>query len=75
MPAVAADDGAASSPRLDAEARQLAERRRAAERDADVRMEAFNKQLMDMIRQGREALGTSVDVEMDMSGGWEDDEI
>ena len=75
VPAVAADDGAASSPRLDAEARQLAERRRAAERDADVRMEAFNKQLMDMIRQGREALGTSVDVEMDMSGGWEDDEI
>ncbi|KAK1768133.1 hypothetical protein QBC33DRAFT_449748 [Phialemonium atrogriseum] len=74
--AAGAEDGAAAvdSPRLDAEARQLAQRKIAAERDADVRMEAFNKRLMAMIRQGKEALGTTVEVEMDCGGGWEDEE-
>ncbi|UKZ56850.1 hypothetical protein TrVGV298_010694 [Trichoderma virens] len=57
-----------ASPRLDAEARKLAVRRQMEERDADERMSAFNKQLQDMIRQGREALGTTVEVEP----GWED---
>lgn len=57
-----------ASPRLDAEAKHLAVRRQLEERDADVRMSAFNKQLQDMIRQGKEALGTTVEVD----GGWED---
>ena len=74
--------GEGSSPsRLDAEARQLAQRRVAAERDADAKVDAFNARLLSMIRQGREALGTRVDVEMDATGGggggrggWEDDD-
>lgn len=57
-----------SSPRLDAEARKLAARRQMEERDNDERMSAFNKQLQDMIRQGREALGTTIEVD----GSWED---
>lgn len=70
-----AASGADASPRLDAEAKHLAQRKVAAERDADARMEAFNKRLMDMIRQGKEALGTTVEVEMeDGGGGWEDEE-
>ncbi|KAL2129766.1 hypothetical protein VTI74DRAFT_7318 [Chaetomium olivicolor] len=77
----------ATSPRLDAEARQLAQRKLAAERDADARVDAFNARLLSMIRQGREALGTKVevdmldDVELDFKsggggggGGWEDDD-
>lgn len=51
-------------------------------------MDAFNARLLSMIRQGREALGTRVEVEMDEGGmgmggmdfgdgngggGWEDD--
>ncbi|KAL1864160.1 hypothetical protein VTK73DRAFT_6138 [Phialemonium thermophilum] len=63
-----------ASPRLDAEAKRLAQRQLAAERAADARMEALNKQLMDMIRQGREALGTTVEVEMDSVGDWEEEE-
>jgi hypothetical protein len=76
---------AAASPRLDAEARQLAKQRLAAERDADARVDAFNARLLSMIRQGREALGTKVEVEMvdefgaaggggGFGGGWEDDD-
>ncbi|PFH59953.1 hypothetical protein XA68_11662 [Ophiocordyceps unilateralis] len=63
-------DEVESSPRLNAEAKKLAARRKMEERDADVRIEAFNKQLQAMIRQGREALGTTIEVE----GGWEDDD-
>ncbi|KAK4074591.1 uncharacterized protein Triagg1_5187 [Trichoderma aggressivum f. europaeum] len=58
----------ASPSRLDAEARKLAARRQMEERDNDERMSAFNKQLQDMIRQGREALGTTIEVD----GSWED---
>ncbi|KAI5459752.1 hypothetical protein BGZ63DRAFT_359227 [Mariannaea sp. PMI_226] len=61
---------AEQSPRLDAEAKHLAARRKMEERDTDVRISAFNKQLQDMIRQGREALGTTIEVE----GNWEDDD-
>lgn len=57
------------SPRLTTEAKHLAARRKMEERDADVRINAFNKQLQDMIRQGREALGTTIEVE----GNWDDD--
>ncbi|KOS20446.1 hypothetical protein ESCO_005380 [Escovopsis weberi] len=53
-----------SASRLDAEARQLATQRKLEEREADVRMSAFNKRLQDMIRQGQEALGTTVEVDM-----------
>ncbi|OAA38835.1 hypothetical protein NOR_06488 [Metarhizium rileyi] len=60
-----------NSPRLDAEARHLAARRNREERDTDVRIAAFNKQLQDMIRQGKEALGTTVEVDGE-DGGWED---
>jgi hypothetical protein len=71
------EDGAKKqSPRLDEEARRLASKRRHDERAADIRMTALNRQLQDMIRQGKEALGTTVDVEMDggKGGSWEDDE-
>lgn len=61
-----------ASPRLNAEAKQLAARRKMEERDADVRIEGFNKRLQDMIRQGKEALGTSVEI-AGGDGGWEDD--
>ncbi|GJN80378.1 hypothetical protein VFPFJ_01464 [Purpureocillium lilacinum] len=62
-----------ASPRLDAEAKKLATRRKMEERDADVRIAAFNKRLQDMIRQGKEALGTTVEVDGG-DGGWEDDD-
>ncbi|KAK4044076.1 hypothetical protein C8A01DRAFT_31673 [Parachaetomium inaequale] len=85
----AGDIQQATSPRLDAEARHLAQRKLAAERDADAKVDAFNARLLSMIRQGREALGTRVEVEMDEGmgmgmgmefgggggmGGWEDDD-
>lgn len=64
------------SPRLDAEARKLAARRKRDDDDTDYRIEAFNKQLQDMIRQGKEALGTTIEVENGEAeggeGGWED---
>lgn len=60
-----------ASPRLDAEARRLTSRRQMEERNADARMAAFNKQLQDMIRQGREALGSTIDVDIG-DAGWED---
>lgn len=60
------DVQATTSPRLDAEARQLAQRKLAADRDADAKVDAFNARLLSMIRQGREALGTRVEVEMEM---------
>ncbi|KAL6901457.1 hypothetical protein GGI43DRAFT_422385 [Trichoderma evansii] len=60
-----------ASPRLDAEAKRLASRRQMQERNADARMAAFNKQLQDMIRQGREALGSTIEVDVN-DAGWED---
>ncbi|OAQ66011.1 hypothetical protein VFPPC_07629 [Pochonia chlamydosporia 170] len=64
-------DDLENSPRLDAEAKHLAARRHREERDTDVRIAAFNKQLQDMIRQGKEALGTTIEVDGE-DGGWED---
>ncbi|SPN98487.1 uncharacterized protein DNG_01532 [Cephalotrichum gorgonifer] len=63
------------SPRLDPEARELAARRAKEERDADVRIAAFNARLKDMIREGREALGTKFEVEVEGDDGdaWMDD--
>ena len=77
-----------NGPRLDPEAQRLAARRLQAEREADLRINDFNAKLQQMIRQGREALGTSVEVDVlggagagvgaggygDGDGdGWEDD--
>ncbi|KAI2620600.1 hypothetical protein GGR54DRAFT_106047 [Hypoxylon sp. NC1633] len=66
-----------NSPRLDAEAKNLAARRFHEEMETDLRISDFNARLMDMIRQGKEALGTTVEVE---GGGdsrgvdpWEDE--
>ncbi|KYK61381.1 hypothetical protein DCS_02523 [Drechmeria coniospora] len=66
-----------ASPRLDAEARMLAKRRRVEERNTDVRMTAFNKKLQDMIRQGQEALETTIEIGSNGNqglAGWEDDD-
>jgi hypothetical protein len=61
-----------ASPRLDPEAKHLAAKRAMEERNADLRMRALNKQLQDMIRQGKEALGTTIVI--DSTGGeWEDE--
>lgn len=64
-----------ASPRLDAEAKVLAQRKIAAERDTDALVDAFNMRLLSMIQQGREALGTKIEVEGEGEGegGWEDD--
>lgn len=70
-------DGMQDSPRLTAEAKQLAVKKLASEREADEKMEVFNRRLMDMIRQGKEALGARVEVEMEFgapTAGWEDDD-
>ncbi|KAK4161076.1 hypothetical protein QBC43DRAFT_107687 [Cladorrhinum sp. PSN259] len=85
---VDADTTVQASPRLSAEAKQLAQKKLAVEKETDAKVDAFNARLMAMIRQGREALGTKVEVEMvdDFGGaggggggggggtGWEDDE-
>lgn len=60
------------SPRLDAEAKRLAARIAKDEHDTDARINDFNQRLKEMIRQGREALGTKIEVDGDI-GGWEDD--
>ncbi|EPE06619.1 hypothetical protein F503_02747 [Ophiostoma piceae UAMH 11346] len=63
------------SPRLTEEAKRLAARKMVAERDADAKMEALNYQLQQMIRQGREALGTTFEVDVgDGDEGEEGDE-
>ncbi|KAI1331023.1 hypothetical protein F5Y16DRAFT_361954 [Xylariaceae sp. FL0255] len=54
-----------NSPRLDAEARNLAAKRVKEEMETDIRMNDFNARLRDMIRQGQEALGTTIEVDMD----------
>lgn len=59
------------SPRLTDEAKRLAAKKIVAERDADAKMEALNYQLQQMIRQGREALGTTFEV--DVGDGTSDD--
>jgi hypothetical protein len=66
-------DDIEASPRLDAEAKKLATRRMIEEEDTDARISAFNARLRDMIRQGKEALSTKVEVTME-EGGWSDEE-
>ncbi|ORY64792.1 uncharacterized protein BCR38DRAFT_457122 [Pseudomassariella vexata] len=63
------------SPRLDPEAKKLAARRMHEEREADARINDFNARLKEMIRQGKEALGSSIEIEGDGDGdGYWDDE-
>ncbi|KAK1775240.1 hypothetical protein QBC45DRAFT_13388 [Copromyces sp. CBS 386.78] len=73
------EDGLKASPRPDGEAKHLAKKKVAAERDADANIDAFNEKLLQMIRQGKEALGTKVEVLDDRGAGnggaWEDDEL
>ncbi|KAL5600901.1 hypothetical protein BROUX41_005739 [Berkeleyomyces rouxiae] len=65
-----------ASPRLDAVAKQLATKKIIEDRDTDARINNFNARLKEMIRQGKEALGTTIEVdEADCGdGSWEDDE-
>ena len=75
-----------ASPRLSAEAKQLAHKKLAADKAAETKVDAFNARLLSMIRQGKEALGTTVEVYDDDDdddngggvggggGGWEDED-
>ncbi|KAI1182167.1 hypothetical protein F5B17DRAFT_210722 [Nemania serpens] len=67
-----------NSPRLDAKGRNLAVQRMKKEMETDMRINDFNARLRDMIRQGKEALGTTYEVELDDEGDpeggmWESD--
>jgi hypothetical protein len=53
------------SPRLDAEAKQLAHRKMAVERATHAKIDSFNRRIEDMIRLGHEALGSRIEVHMD----------
>ncbi|GAP82806.1 hypothetical protein SAMD00023353_0103380 [Rosellinia necatrix] len=58
-----------NTPRLDAKAKNLAAKRLKEEMEADLRINDFNSRLKDMIRQGKEALGTTYEVESFDDGG------
>lgn len=60
-----------TSPRLDDEGRHLASKRFATEKRNYSRLDRLNAELQGLIRQGQEALGTTVDVDMDED--WEED--
>ena len=66
------DSTVEDSPRLDMEAKFLAAKRQHEDKEADARINDFNARLKEMIRQGKEALGTKVEVEGDFDD-WEDD--
>ncbi|PHH62864.1 hypothetical protein CDD82_1955 [Ophiocordyceps australis] len=59
------------SRRLDPEARALTMQRKLHDQETEVRMASLNRRLQDMIRQGKEALGTRVHVEDEPD--WEDE--
>lgn len=59
-----------TSPRLDDEGRQLVTKRFATEKRNYSRLDRLNTELQGLIRQGQEALGSTVDVDMDE--GWEE---
>lgn len=61
-----------NSPRLDAQARSLAAKRMQEEMEVDYRITDFNARLRDMIRQGKEALGTTYEVD-GAGDAWESD--
>ncbi|KAI0440529.1 hypothetical protein F4803DRAFT_466337 [Xylaria telfairii] len=58
-----------NTPRLDAKARNLAAKRMKDEMETDMRINDFNSRLRDMIRQGKEALGTTYEIDADDDGG------
>ncbi|KAH8195846.1 hypothetical protein TruAng_009976 [Truncatella angustata] len=67
-----------ASPRLDTKARNMVVKRMKQQQETDARINDLNTRLVDMIRQGKEALGTTVEVDgfEDQDGGhdpWEDD--
>lgn len=63
-----------SSPRLDAEARALAARRIATEREHGKRVDRLNRAVQDMIREASETLNSGVQVlGGDDAGIWEDE--
>ncbi|KAI2469994.1 hypothetical protein F4781DRAFT_442241 [Annulohypoxylon bovei var. microspora] len=68
-----------NSPRLDAEAKNLAAKRLQEEMETDWKMNDLNTRLRDMIRQGKEALGTTIEVDGDGDIGgldpWESEAI
>lgn len=59
------NNNSSNSPRLDAKGRTLAAQRMKKEMETDMRINDFNARLRDMIRQGKEALGTTFEVELD----------
>lgn len=60
-----------TSPRLNDEGRELATKRFATEKRNYSRLDKLNMELQGLIMQGQEALGTTVDVDMDEN--WEED--
>ncbi|KAK2071664.1 hypothetical protein P8C59_006070 [Phyllachora maydis] len=69
-------DDIQASPRLDPEAKQLAQKKLASEREVDARVDLLNARMTDMIRQCKEALGSKIEVfDVDEKGAtWEDDD-
>jgi hypothetical protein len=65
------DGNVFGSPHLTPEARQYARQRAQNDRETDVRMESINAQLEGLIRMGREALGSSIQV---VDEGWMDED-
>lgn len=48
-------------------------KRMAVDKRNDNRLDRLNGELQALIRQGQQALGTSIDVEMEEDGRWEED--
>jgi len=63
----------AQSPQLSPEAKSYAERIEREEREADASMKKFNARLKAMIREGKQALGTRVEVEDNLDRDMEDE--
>lgn len=62
-----------ASPRLDQQAKQLVTKRMAVDKKNDNRLDRLNGELQALIRQGQQALGTSVDIEMDEDEKWDEE--
>ncbi|ROW02158.1 hypothetical protein VSDG_02347 [Cytospora chrysosperma] len=61
-----------ASPRLDQQAKQLVTKRLAVDKKNDNRLDRLNGELQALIRQGQQALGTSIDIEMDEDERWDE---
>jgi hypothetical protein len=62
-----------ASPRLDQQAKQLVTKRLAVDKKNDNRLDRLNGELQALIRQGQQALGTSIDIEMDEDEKWDEE--